>query len=68
VKFSDNKTLYTNAEGFIRRGLDKATDYTASTSLEGYMNESVSFTTKKQAYGTVKKELYVEKVEVGKNS
>ncbi len=65
VQFSDNKTLNTNAEGTIRRGLEKATDYTASTTVDGYMNESVSFTTKKQAYGTLKEELFIEKVEVG---
>lgn len=65
VEFSDNKTFYTNAEGIIYRGLGKATDYTAATSLDGYMNESVAFTTKNQPYGTLKKELHIEKVEVG---
>ena len=65
VEFNDKKILYTDNEGIIRRELGKAADYTASTSVEGFMNESVSFTTKAKPYGTLKEELNIEKVEVG---
>ncbi len=65
VEFSDNEILYTDEKGIIRRALHKATDYTAATHIENYMNESVSFTTRNESFGTIKKELNVEKVEVG---
>ncbi|MFW6275769.1 MAG: OmpA family protein, partial [bacterium] len=65
VDFSDNKVLYTDDKGVILRSLDKATNYTATTNLEGFMNESLSFTTKNQNFGKFQKELNIEKVEVG---
>ncbi len=65
VEFNDKQTLYTNSNGSIQRGLEKSSDYTAKTNLDGYMNESVSFSTKNHPYGTLKKELFVEKAEVG---
>jgi outer membrane protein OmpA-like peptidoglycan-associated protein len=65
VNFSDQDDHTTDSSGMIRRKLAKATDYTAGTSLEGYMNASVAFSTKKHPYGLLKKEISVEKVEVG---
>ena len=65
VNFSDKGDLITDSNGMIRRKLAKATDYTAATNLEGYMNESVAFSTKKHPYGLLKREILIEKVEVG---
>ena len=65
VVFNDNTTLSTSSMGLLARKLEKETDYTATTEIEDYMNESKSFTTKGQPYGTVKVVLNVEKVEVG---
>jgi len=65
VNFSDGKTLRTNSSGIIIRDLDKNTDYAATTELDGYMNDSKSFTTEGQPYGTMQIVLNVEKVEVG---
>jgi outer membrane protein OmpA-like peptidoglycan-associated protein len=65
VSFSDQSDLTTDSNGMIRRKLAKATDYTAGTNLEGYMNESVAFSTKKHPYGLLKREIQIEKVEVG---
>jgi len=65
VNFSDGKTLRTNSSGIITRDLEKNTDYMATTELDGYMNDSRSFTTEGQSYGTMQIVLNVEKVEVG---
>lgn len=65
VDFSDSKVLYTDEKGIILRKLDKATNYTAASNLESFMNESITFTTKNQDFGTLHKELNIEKVEVG---
>jgi outer membrane protein OmpA-like peptidoglycan-associated protein len=65
VAFNDGKTLTTNSMGMISRDLEKNTDYTATTELEGYMYDSESFTTKNQPYGTIKVVLNIEKAEVG---
>ncbi len=65
VNFSDHNDHITDSGGIIRRKLAKATDYTAGTSLEDYMNASVAFSTKKHPYGILKKEISVEKVEIG---
>jgi outer membrane protein OmpA-like peptidoglycan-associated protein len=65
VNFSDQGDLITDGNGKIRRKLAKATDYTAGTNLEGYMNESVAFSTKKHPYGLLIREIAIEKVEVG---
>ena len=65
VNFSDGKILRTNSSGIITRDLEKNTDYTATTELDRYMNDSKSFTTEGQPYGTMQIVLNVEKVEVG---
>jgi outer membrane protein OmpA-like peptidoglycan-associated protein len=65
VNFSDKDDHLTDSSGMIRRKLAKAADYTAGTNLEGYMNESVTFSTKKHPYGLLKREISVEKVEIG---
>ncbi|MFW6326789.1 MAG: OmpA family protein [Bacteroidota bacterium] len=65
VEFSDNIIAATDDKGIVRRDLVKSTDYSAVTKLDGYKNESVAFTTKNQDYGTIHKELEVEKVEIG---
>lgn len=65
VDFNDGKTLFTDSEGVIRRDLEKSTAYTATTDMEEYMNESVAFNTGEYPYGTIKKTLSIEKVEVG---
>ena len=65
VNFSDNMTRYTSGIGLITRKLDKETDYTATSALEGYMNESVTFTTSGKPYGVLKEILEIEKVEIG---
>jgi outer membrane protein OmpA-like peptidoglycan-associated protein len=65
VAFNDGKTLTTNSMGMITRDLEKNTDYVATTELDGYMNDSKTFSTENQPYGTMKVVLNVEKVEVG---
>ncbi|MFW5831582.1 MAG: OmpA family protein [Prolixibacteraceae bacterium] len=65
VRFSDNLVKQTNHKGIIQRELDYAKDYTATSEVEGYMNESVSFTTKEKESGTLKETINIEKVEVG---
>lgn len=65
VSFSDNKKLETNSSGIITRDLDYETKYMATSELEGYMNESVSFSTIGAGYGVIKQVINVEKVEVG---
>ena len=65
VDFNDGKTLFTDSEGVIRRDLEKSTAYTATTDMEEYMNESVAFNTGEYPYGTIKKTISIEKVEVG---
>ena len=65
VKFSDNVFFETDNNGLINRGLARNTNYIATSELEGYMNESVTFTTIGRPFGTVKEILNVEKVEVG---
>jgi outer membrane protein OmpA-like peptidoglycan-associated protein len=65
VNFNDNQTIYTDNNGLIKRELEKVTDYTATSVLDGYMNESVSFTTKNKPFGTLKEVIQIEKVEVG---
>lgn len=64
VEFSDNLTRFTDSNGLIQRKLEKATDYSAMSVHEGYMNESVSFSTKNKPYGTLKEIINIEKVEV----
>jgi outer membrane protein OmpA-like peptidoglycan-associated protein len=65
VNFSDGTTLTTNSSGMVTRDLEKNTDYTATTEMKDYMNDSESFTTKNQPYGTIEVVLSIEKVEVG---
>jgi len=65
VKFSDNIYFETKSDGWIKRGLNANTDYLATSELEGYMNESVSFTTVGMPFGTIKDTIHVEKVQVG---
>lgn len=65
VSFSDGKSFTTNAMGLITRDLDYESNYIATSELEGYMNESVSFSTLGAEYGTIKQIINVEKVEVG---
>lgn len=66
VRFSDTNNLTnTDGNGLIKRELARNTNYTATSDLEGYMNESASFTTVKHPIGTVKIIINVEKVKVG---
>ena len=65
VNFNDDITLYTDNNGMIKRELEDETDYTATSAVEGYMNESVDFTTKDKLFGTIKAVIEIEKVEVG---
>lgn len=65
VNFNDNTSLYTNNQGIITRDLESNTDYSAITEHEGYQNESKTFSTKNEPYGTVEVVLNIEKVEVG---
>jgi outer membrane protein OmpA-like peptidoglycan-associated protein len=65
VNFSDNVSFYTGSDGLIKRKLDKNVVYTATSDLDGYMNESVSFTTINKPYGTLQEVIRIEKVEVG---
>ena len=65
VNFNDNQTQYTDNNGLIKRGLEKATDYTATSAHDGYMNESITFTTRNIPFGTLKEIIQIEKVEVG---
>ncbi|WP_158869079.1 OmpA family protein [Maribellus comscasis] len=65
VSFSDGEKLAANAVGIITRALDYETKYTATSELEGYMNESISFSTAGEEYGIMKLIINVEKVEVG---
>lgn len=65
VIFNDNINLTTNAIGLVKRKLDYDFNYTATSDIEGYMNESVSFTTIDQEYGVIRQIINVEKVVVG---
>ena len=65
VAFSDGEKLVTNSKGIVTRELGYETKYIATSELEGYMNESVSFSTSGEDYGTIKQVINVEKVEVG---
>ena len=65
VSFSDGKKLSTNSQGIITRDLDYDMNYQATSEIEKYMNESVSFSTIDQPYGTLKRVINVEKVQVG---
>jgi outer membrane protein OmpA-like peptidoglycan-associated protein len=65
VNFSDGKKLTTNSKGIITRDLDYDMNYQATSEIEKYMNESVSFSTVDQPYGTIKRVINVEKVKVG---
>jgi outer membrane protein OmpA-like peptidoglycan-associated protein len=65
VEFNNSEIFTTDGTGIIKREIEKRTDYTAKPSLEGFMNESVSFSTKNLDYGTLKKEIQIEKAEVG---
>ncbi|RIH63533.1 OmpA family protein [Mariniphaga sediminis] len=65
VEFSDNTTLFTDNNGLVKRELQKGTDYSATSVHEGFMNESVTFSTKGEPYGTIKAIISIEKVEKG---
>ncbi len=65
VNFSDNMTRLTDNSGIISRDLAKSADYTATSVVEGYMNESVSFTTKGKPFGLLKEIIEIERVQVG---
>ena len=65
VKFNDNVFFESDNNGLIKRGLARNTNYVATSELEGYMNESVSFTTIGRPFGTIRETIKVEKVEVG---
>ena len=65
VTFSDGEKMVTNNNGIITRDLEYETNYTATSGLDGYMNESISFSTTGADYGTMKQIINVEKVEVG---
>lgn len=65
VIFSDNQILYTGNDGLIKRMLEKNTGYTATSDLNGYMNESIAFSTVGKPYGMLREVIRIEKVEVG---
>jgi outer membrane protein OmpA-like peptidoglycan-associated protein len=65
VNFNDNVNLVTDRSGMVKRDLDYNSDYTATSDVDGYMNESVSFTTSNKEYGVIKQTINVEKVVVG---
>ena len=65
VRFSDKEVKQTNTNGIIRRELDYATEYTATSEVKGYMNESISFTTEGKKPGTLTETINIEKVKVG---
>ncbi len=65
VVFSDNQTLSTGTDGIIRRKLDKNSDYSATATLEGYMENSTVFSTKNQPFGTLKEVIEITKLVVG---
>ncbi len=64
VKFNDNTTLTTNGNGLVFKELNKDAEYTATSEQEGYMNESVTFSTAGKSYGVIKEIINIEKVEV----
>ncbi|MCD6355105.1 MAG: OmpA family protein [Prolixibacteraceae bacterium] len=66
VRFNDKTNLVkTGDNGMIERDLDRNKEYLATTELDGYMNQSVAFSTVKQPYGTIRKIINIEKVKVG---
>lgn len=64
VAFDDGKNMTADSDGKIERSLDYDTDYVATSEVEDYMNESVTFTTKGKPYGTIKSVINIEKVVV----
>jgi outer membrane protein OmpA-like peptidoglycan-associated protein len=64
VTFNDGD-YNTNEQGLIKRQLKAHSNYRAISDIDGYMNESVSFSTDKVPFGTIKKTIKVEKVVVG---
>lgn len=65
VNFNDNVNLVADGNGIIKRDLDYSKNYTATSNIDGYMNESVSFSTIDKEYGVIKQIINVEKVVVG---
>ncbi|MCK5457163.1 MAG: OmpA family protein, partial [Melioribacteraceae bacterium] len=65
VKFNDNVFFESDNNGIIIRDLARNKNYVATSELEGYMNESISFTTIGRPFGTIKEIINVEKVEIG---
>lgn len=65
ISFSDGEKMVTNGAGVINRDLDYETKYTATSELNGYMNESITFSTIGAEFGVIKQIINVEKVEVG---
>ncbi len=65
VVFSDNQTYYSGSDGIIKRKLDKNTDYSALASLQGFMENSTTFTTKNKPFGTLKEVIDITKLVVG---
>ncbi len=65
VVFNDGTSKVTGSDGMIRMELARETNYTATSDLEGYMNESVTFTTRNAPLGVIRQVIRIEKVEVG---
>lgn len=65
VEFSDGRIMNTGNNGLITRELEPNTDYKATSQIDGYMNDSKSFSTEGKLYGLIRQTLEVEKVEVG---
>lgn len=65
VVFSDQQTLYAGADGMVKRKLEKNSDYSATASLEGFMENSTSFSTRNKTFGTLKEVIDITKLVVG---
>jgi len=65
VDFNDNRSITAGNDGLIRRKLDKNSDYTATSDVEGYVNETVYISTRNKPFGTLKEILEIEKLVVG---
>ena len=65
VNFNDNRSITAGNDGLVRRKLEKNSDYTATSDVEGYVNETVYISTRNKPFGTLKEILEIEKLVVG---
>lgn len=66
VTFSDGKNFTTDQNGIVKRDLDYNTDYTATSQMKNYMDNTISFSTIDADYGVIKKVIDAEKLKVGR--